>query len=229
MAHSMSTIIIATLLTIGTGACSGSQIVSRPEESNVAAENAGAAAQVERPAKFRVVNSTGHSIISMFRAVKGEREWNEIDLGTEQFGDGKIVEIDIPDSSSDDYRLKAILDDGTWIISPEVKFQSGGSHEYGPLPGSPVTADHERSSRMITVVNTTGHSILRLYASVVGCTCWPEDCLGSDTIPVGQALVLDFSGGDYCSYDTKIVLDDGTEIIKLRINTCEVSEITVGN
>lgn len=70
----------------------------------------------------------------------------------------------------------------------------------------------------------TRHTIVRFYASNVGEKDWEEDILGQDVLRPGQSVTVNVDDGSgYCLYDFKAVFDDGDELVRSRIDVCEVS------
>lgn len=84
-----------------------------------------------------------------------------------------------------------------------------------------------RQDRRVNIVNRTGVTIQEFYASSVGQNSWQEDILGSSVLPSGRSVVINIDDGTgYCQYDLKAVFADGDEVVKYRVNVCEVSEVT---
>lgn len=84
-----------------------------------------------------------------------------------------------------------------------------------------------RQDRRVSVVNRTGVTMMEFYASSVGQNNWEEDILGSNVLPSGRSVVINIDDGTgYCQYDLKAVFEDGDEVVKYRVNVCEVSNVT---
>ncbi len=81
--------------------------------------------------------------------------------------------------------------------------------------------------RHVRIVNETGYTIVRFYGSNKGSDSWEEDILGSDILPAGSSVRIDFDDGSgYCKFDFKAVFDDGDVLIKKNINICKIGTFT---
>lgn len=84
-----------------------------------------------------------------------------------------------------------------------------------------------RQDRRVNIVNRTGVTMQEFYASSVGQNNWEEDILGANVLPSGRSVVINIDDGTgYCQYDLKAVFADGDEVVKYRVNVCEVSSVT---
>ena len=96
------------------------------------------------------------------------------------------------------------------------------------IPGAAWAAS-DGKNRNVTVENVASQSIYYLYASPATSTTWEEDLLGSGTIPSGESKVANIdNGSNECIYDLKVVMADGKEHIKRRVNVCAVSRWVIG-
>jgi hypothetical protein len=81
--------------------------------------------------------------------------------------------------------------------------------------------------RHVVIVNNTSYTINEFYASSVGVNNWEEDILGKHVLKPGQSVNINVDDGTgYCKYDFKAVFDDGDEVVKNRVNVCEVGTFT---
>ena len=77
--------------------------------------------------------------------------------------------------------------------------------------------------RRVNIINETSYDIVRFYGSHVGTDKWQEDILGSDILYSGQSVKINFDDGTgYCMFDFKAVFSDGDELVRERINVCEI-------
>ena len=91
-------------------------------------------------------------------------------------------------------------------------------------------AAKDGKNRRVTVQNVSSQSIYNLYASPVTSTTWEEDLLGDGTIPSGKSKVANIDNGTTeCNYDLKVVMANGREYIRRRVNVCAVSKWTIGD
>ena len=90
-----------------------------------------------------------------------------------------------------------------------------------------VAAPAWAADRRVTIVNKTGFTIVEFYASAANEQNWQEDILGNDTLPSGRSVPINIDDGTgACVYDFKAVFDDGDELVRNRINVCQVGQYT---
>ncbi|MGR3364208.1 MAG: hypothetical protein ACU0CY_08525 [Maritimibacter harenae] len=81
--------------------------------------------------------------------------------------------------------------------------------------------------RWVTIVNNTGYTMVRFYASHRDAKTWEEDILGTDVLPSGRQVNINFDDrSGYCIFDFKAVFDDGDEVEVWNRNICELSTFT---
>jgi len=81
--------------------------------------------------------------------------------------------------------------------------------------------------RRVKIVNQTGYTIERFYASSVGQKSWEEDILGKQVLPSGSSVVINVDDGTgYCKYDFRAVFEDGDVLDKSGVNVCEIGTFT---
>lgn len=81
--------------------------------------------------------------------------------------------------------------------------------------------------RYVTIVNNTNASISRFYGSNAGADSWEEDILGSDVLPAGSSVRINFDDGSgYCTFDFKAVFADGSSVVNPGIDVCTTSTVT---
>ncbi|SIS86582.1 hypothetical protein [Phaeovulum vinaykumarii] len=81
--------------------------------------------------------------------------------------------------------------------------------------------------RRVRIVNKTGYTMVQFYGSNVGSDSWEEDILGSDVLPSGSSVIVNFDDASgYCKFDFKAVFDDGDELVRKGVNVCEIGTFT---
>ncbi len=82
-------------------------------------------------------------------------------------------------------------------------------------------------NRTVTIINDTGFTITKFYGSNTGSTSWEEDILGEDVLPSGSKVDVNFDDASgYCMFDFRAIFEDGDELIKEKINVCEIGTFT---
>ena len=81
--------------------------------------------------------------------------------------------------------------------------------------------------RHVTIVNNTGYTMTHFYGSNKGSDNWEEDILGTDVLPSGSQVDVNFDDASgYCKFDFKADWDDGTSTVAKDINICEIPTFT---
>ncbi len=81
--------------------------------------------------------------------------------------------------------------------------------------------------RRVTIINNTGYTIVNFFGSNTGTNSWEEDILGRDVLPSGSSVVVNFNDGTgYCMFDFLAIFDDGEQLVRERVNICEISTFT---
>jgi hypothetical protein len=79
--------------------------------------------------------------------------------------------------------------------------------------------------RRVLIINATGVTMTHFFASNSGQNDWQEDILGEDVLPSGASVRINIDDGtDACLYDFKARFADGDELVRHRINVCEITE-----
>ena len=87
------------------------------------------------------------------------------------------------------------------------------------LFAAPASAEDRR----VNIINETSYTIVEFYASNVGENEWEEDILGRDMLAPDETVLINIDDGTgHCLYDFKAVFEDGDELVKTRINVCEI-------
>ncbi|WP_426019483.1 hypothetical protein [Brevundimonas sp. DWR2-3-1b1] len=94
-----------------------------------------------------------------------------------------------------------------------------------PPATAPMVQSRDGYDRHVTIKNRTGWTMLRFYASDSRKDDWEEDILGDDVLENGQNVRINIDDGSgACIYDFKAEFTNGEELIRSRINVCEIGE-----
>ncbi|MAM62756.1 hypothetical protein [Maritimibacter sp. UBA3975] len=81
--------------------------------------------------------------------------------------------------------------------------------------------------RRVTIVNNTGYTMVRFYASHRDAKSWQENIFGNKVLANGYSVSINIDDGTgYCIFDFKAVFDDGDEVESWGNNVCELSTFT---
>lgn len=84
---------------------------------------------------------------------------------------------------------------------------------------------NDGKDRHVRIINATGVTLTHFYASNSGEADWQEDILGQDVLPSGSSVRINIDDGSgACIYDFKARFADGDELLRYRINVCEITE-----
>jgi hypothetical protein len=91
-------------------------------------------------------------------------------------------------------------------------------------------AHADQYDRDVDIVNNTGLTLQRFWASNIDAGSWEEDMLGDQTIaPHSRVTATIDDGSGYCLYDLKALMSDGQVEVRYNVNVCEVSQWTIYN
>ncbi len=80
----------------------------------------------------------------------------------------------------------------------------------------------EAADRRVLIANESSRAIVALYGSRAGGPT-NENKLGEEGLAPGGSAIVDFDDGSgYCSFAFRAVFDDGVELVRPRVNVCEV-------
>ena len=84
---------------------------------------------------------------------------------------------------------------------------------------------NDGQDRRVRIINATGVTMTHFYASNSGEADWQEDILGQDVLTSGSSVVINIDDGTgACLYDFKARFADGDELLRYRINVCQITE-----
>ncbi len=84
---------------------------------------------------------------------------------------------------------------------------------------------NDGQDRRVRIINATGVTMTHFYASNSGEADWQEDILGQDVLAAGASVRINIDDGTgACLYDFKARFADGDELIRYRINVCQITE-----
>jgi hypothetical protein len=81
------------------------------------------------------------------------------------------------------------------------------------------------------LVNNSSVDLAFVYVSPTGVDAWGADAMGTDLLPAGQSVAMNFSGSDdaTCVYDIKVVGTEGQEGYLYKVDLCSVSQVSFGD
>ncbi len=83
------------------------------------------------------------------------------------------------------------------------------------------------ADRHVDIVNKTGMTMTKFYASNTGANSWQEDILGRDTLDDGDTIAINIDDGTgACKFDFKAVFENGHDLVRRSIDVCELSSFT---
>ena len=80
----------------------------------------------------------------------------------------------------------------------------------------------EAADRRVLIANESSRAMVALYGSRAGGPT-DENKLAEAPLAPGGSVIVDFDDGSgYCSFAFRAVFDDGVELLRPRVNVCEV-------
>jgi hypothetical protein len=85
--------------------------------------------------------------------------------------------------------------------------------------------------RDFTLTNDSSVDIAFVYVSPSGVDSWGSDAMGTDILPSGQSVSMNFAGSDdaACTYDIKVVGTQGEAGYLYKVDLCSVSQVSFGD
>ncbi len=83
--------------------------------------------------------------------------------------------------------------------------------------------------RDFTLQNSSSVDIAYVYIAPSGTDTWGDDAMGTDILPSGQSVDMNYSGGsddNTCVFDIKVVGSQGQEGYLYKVDLCSVSTVT---
>lgn len=109
---------------------------------------------------------------------------------------------------------------------PAQPQQATGGGSGSAAPSADVQPGQARQN--FTVVNQTGHTVMRLNVSASNDNNWGPDILGSQVLPNGQSADVTFGRNESsCLWDIRATYDDGGTTDIRQVNLCEVGTVNL--
>lgn len=90
-----------------------------------------------------------------------------------------------------------------------------------------LTGAAHAADRHVDIINKTGMTLTKFYASSTGTRSWEEDILGRDTLDDGETITININDGTgACKFDFKAVFENGQSIEKGAIDVCTIETFT---
>lgn len=128
----------------------------------------------------------------------------------------------------DDYEAAALVDNppmddgGTPPIPQPVPPQANN----GTPPAAQAAPTGDGYNRDVSLINSSGETIVDLYWSSTDDQYWGEDRMGNDVFPAGNNwFVTVDDGSGSCAFDFMAITESGYEIVRPNVNVCSVYQI----
>jgi hypothetical protein len=170
---------------------------------------------------FRIVNNAPRTVLEVYASPSNDRSWGHDRLGSEV----------IPPGGRHIIRLPA---DGNCIYDVRIVYQGGAAEErrnvnlcavvdYVLGGGAPPA---QAANPSFNLVNQGRRTIREFYASPSSQQSWGPDRLGTEVVGPGQRFPVRLPVGE-CTYDIRIVFQDGEAREQRRINACGIVDYVV--
>ena len=77
------------------------------------------------------------------------------------------------------------------------------------------------------LVNNTGYPIYCVNVSPSNSNNWEEDIMGSDILPNGEAVRVNFNVGDQQYWDIQAIFEDGSSVAWYEIDLLQAAKVTL--
>lgn len=96
-----------------------------------------------------------------------------------------------------------------------------------PVAFAALAAPVMAQDMQFELINTSGYTLMEFYASPSDVGAWEADILGANVLPSGSSGTVNIADGrTQCSYDIRMVFDDGTDL-KDSVNVCDMGSYTI--
>ena len=79
------------------------------------------------------------------------------------------------------------------------------------------------------LVNNTGFPIYKVNVSAASTNSWEEDILGSDILPNGSSVRVNFGAGNTQYWDIQAIFEDGSALAWYNIDLLSTYQVTLNN
>lgn len=111
------------------------------------------------------------------------------------------------------------------VAAVALSMTAGAVAAAPPTSAPGAVQSRDGYDRRVRIHNETGWTMLRFYASDSRKTDWEEDILGDDVLANGDSVRINIDDGSgACIYDFKAEFTNGQELIRYRVNVCEISD-----
>ena len=90
--------------------------------------------------------------------------------------------------------------------------------------GSGGAASAQSTDPSFRLNNRSDHTIMEVYVTSSQVQHWGQDLLGANVLPPGQSFVVRLPNGQ-CVNDIRLVAEGGRAVERMRINTCDLTDI----
>lgn len=173
---------------------------------------------------FRIVNNTPNTVDQVYASPSHQRSWGHDRLGSEVIPPGARHIIRLPQDGNCIYDVRIVYQNGAAEERRNVDLCNTVDYVLG---GSAAPAPQARGGNpSFYLVNRSGRVIERLFASPSSQQNWGPDRLGNDMVNPGQRYAIRLPVGE-CTYDIRIVFQDGEAQERRRINACSIENFVV--
>ena len=96
-----------------------------------------------------------------------------------------------------------------------------------PIAFMAVAAPAVAQDMQFELINTSGYTLMEFYASPSDVGSWEADILGANVLPSGSSGTVNIADGRaQCTYDIRMVFDDGTDLTD-SVNVCDIGSYTI--
>ena len=79
------------------------------------------------------------------------------------------------------------------------------------------------------LTNNTGYPIYKVNVSAASTNSWEEDIMGSDILPNGSSVRVNFGAGNTQYWDIQAIFEDGSALAWYNIDLLSTYQVTLNN
>lgn len=178
---------------------------------------------------FNLVNRSRVVINEVYASLTTEDAWGPDRLGASTVPAGGTFPIRLPNGACD-YDLRIVYQGlppeerrgvNLCAVTEMVFTGQAAAAAPGAKPAQPAGPTGNPS---FNVINRTGRIVRELYVSLSSRTDWGPDILGTEVLQPGANFEVRLPEGE-CLYDVKIVFQNGGDIERRDVNTCDIANM----
>jgi len=179
-----------------------------------------------------LANRSSYTILEAYVSLASEDIWGPDRVTTEVVRPGQTLAVVLPEGDCT-YDVRIIYQGGPppeerrrvdLCRTNELVFTGAPPREGPRRKGEPAERARATGNPSFNIVNHSGQVIAQAYVSAAVMADWGPDVLGTEVLEPDAHIAIRLPEGD-CSYDIKIVYQNGRNEERRGVNTCDIANV----